>query len=139
MIAFEVRSLSLMEDTISLLDQLQISYVKMEDQPLILTRWQTEDIDRLDIYILIGEDEGVISATAFLGEHVEGMEDWMLRMNHKLAFSFFSLDDDGYPYINCRIAKEWLSKEALILAFQGIISAAEEFKSFREGKMTDET
>ena len=124
--------MSLMDDMVSLLDELNIRYVRMEGLPGVLTRWQTETIDRLDIYLLVGEDEGVVSATAFLGEQFEGMESWMLRMNHRLAFTFFSIDEDGYPYINCRIAREWLSKESLILAFQGIISAAEEFKSFKE-------
>ena len=121
----------LLEKVKQALDEAGIRYAMLGEQPVILTRWKTQEFDPLDIFLLISEERGVVSLTASLGEGFSDMERWMLNHNHNFAFAFYSLDEDGTPYINSQLDAGWITSEAVIIALQAMIIAADHFASER--------
>ncbi len=128
----------LIEKVKQALDEAGIRYAMLGEQPVILTRWKTQQFDPLDIFLLVSEERGVVSLTASLGEGFSDMERWMLNHNHNFAFAFYSIDENGAPYINSQLDAGWVNSESVVIALQAMIIAADRFASERskevEGK-----
>lgn len=128
----------LIEKVKQALEEAGIRYAMLGEQPVILTRWKTQEFDPLDIFLLISEDRGVVSLTASLGEGFGDMEKWMLSHNHNFAFAFYSLDEEGAPYINSQLDAGWITSEAVVIALQAMIIAADHFASKRNKGASEE-